>query len=363
MLFNWTWHMGMLRGVDEHELAALEYQGNGTIQVDGQPCTLTKYRSSTNYQTPGSAFSTRARGANGQTFSNVEVVSGQYAWNEDTPGAEIVRAKARPRRCRGGAGTADPLVGEPAGRGEGGARRARVDLTQGATRATCCRTASRRSASTTVAWEGEQAGCDVPDSGVPGATATATLDAKHMAERVVVKQGSTTTEFTYSDYDDWNNPLNKIEAFYAGKMAERRNGTVVRDLTTTETETGSVYVVMPVPASVQKAIAVAVPAPPRPMRSREPSVRHVDQPTPRMADGKPDLTGNWACAAGMNWRYGFRRCGPTQLEGCTPTWQSDARLRVRSALAVRAESSRCTSPSTGTRSSSSTCGRTRKIRS
>jgi hypothetical protein len=45
-----------------------------------------------------------------------------------------------------------------------------------------------------------------------------------MAERVVVKQGSTTTEFTYSDYQDWNNPLNKIEAFYAGKMTERRNG-------------------------------------------------------------------------------------------------------------------------------------------
>ena len=30
----------------------LEYQAkSGTIQVDGQPCTLTKYRASTNYQT------------------------------------------------------------------------------------------------------------------------------------------------------------------------------------------------------------------------------------------------------------------------------------------------------------------------
>ena len=43
VLFNWTWHMGMLRGVDEHEIiASLEYQGTGTIQVDGQPCRLTK---------------------------------------------------------------------------------------------------------------------------------------------------------------------------------------------------------------------------------------------------------------------------------------------------------------------------------
>jgi hypothetical protein len=39
----------MLRGVDEHELiASLEYQGKGTIQVDGQPCTLAKYCVSTN---------------------------------------------------------------------------------------------------------------------------------------------------------------------------------------------------------------------------------------------------------------------------------------------------------------------------
>ena len=31
--------MGMLRGIDEHELiASLEYQGKGTLQVDGQSC-------------------------------------------------------------------------------------------------------------------------------------------------------------------------------------------------------------------------------------------------------------------------------------------------------------------------------------
>jgi hypothetical protein len=70
---------------------------------------------------------------------------------------------------------------------------------------------------------------------------TATLDAKYMAERVVVKKGATITEFTYGDYQDWNKQLNKIEAFYAGKIVERRNWTVVRDLTTVETETGQVW--------------------------------------------------------------------------------------------------------------------------
>ncbi len=103
-----------------------------------------------------------------------------------------------------------------------------------------------------------------PIPGVPGAIATATLNDKYMAERVVVKQGSKTTEFTYGDYQDWNNPLNKVDALYAGKMTERHDGAVVRDLTTVQTETGSVYVVMPVPASVRAAIHVAAD------RSRQP---------------------------------------------------------------------------------------------
>ena len=52
VLFNWMWGTGMLKGHDEREMvASLEYQGKGTMQVNGQPCTLTKYRASTNYQT------------------------------------------------------------------------------------------------------------------------------------------------------------------------------------------------------------------------------------------------------------------------------------------------------------------------
>src|SRR5215472_1830437 len=38
VLFNWTWHMGMLRSGNESELVkTLDYYGeSGTIQVDGQ---------------------------------------------------------------------------------------------------------------------------------------------------------------------------------------------------------------------------------------------------------------------------------------------------------------------------------------
>src|SRR5262249_61547847 len=110
---------------------------------------------------------------------------------------------------------------------------------------------------TSVSWQSGKPVVTFPIPMVPGAIATATLDAKFMAERVVVTLGSTTTEFTYSNYQDFNNKLNRIEVLYGGRLIERQNGTVVRDLTTTETETGNVYVVAPVPASVQAAMQAA----------------------------------------------------------------------------------------------------------
>ena len=321
VLFNWTSYMGMLRGIDEHELiASLEYQGNGTIQVDGQPCTLTKYRVSTNYQTPGQRIQYTCTRPNGQKHSNVEVVSTQYAWNEDIPGAEIIAGK----------GKATPMPGAVQERlirlwasPQGAPKAALTGVSEtaewGANPATLLQDGVTMAGRTSLSWEAGKPVVTFPIPGVPGATATATLDAKYMAERVVVKHGSITTEFTYGDYQDWNNPLNKVDALYAGKMVERRNGTVVRDLTTVETETGSVYVVMPVPASVQKAITVTVAAPPARPVPTPPAFGKAapDQPTPRLANGKPDLTGNWMFLA-FNWRYGFRRCGPTQQEGCTP---------------------------------------------
>jgi len=312
VLFNWTWYMGMLRGVDEHELiSSLEYQGKGVIQVDGQPCTLTKYRVSTSYQTPGQRVQYTCTRPNGQAYSGVEVVSGQYAWNEDLAGAEIVPGK----------GKATPMPGAVEERlirlwasPQGAPKAAIAGVTPtaqlGANPATLLKDGVDKVGETSLSWEGGKPVVTFPIPGVPGAIATATLSNKYMAERVVVKQGSKTTEFTYGDYQDWNNPLNKVDALYAGKMMERHDGAVVRDLTTVQTETGSVYVVMPVPASVRAAIHVASQQPPT-AKTLEASGE-----TPRMANGHPDLTGNWSFNA-MNWRYGNRRCDPTQQEGCS----------------------------------------------
>ena len=71
VLFNWTWYTGMLRGLDEHELiVSLEYQGKGTMQVYGQPCTLTNYPASTNYQPAAQGTQYTCTRPHGQAYSN-----------------------------------------------------------------------------------------------------------------------------------------------------------------------------------------------------------------------------------------------------------------------------------------------------
>src|SRR5712691_480008 len=96
VLFNWAWYMGMLRSSEEYDvLMTLEYQGKGTMQVNGQPCNVTKYRTSINYQTSGERIQIAGTRPNGQSCSNVEVLSGAYAWNEDIPGAELVAGQGK----------------------------------------------------------------------------------------------------------------------------------------------------------------------------------------------------------------------------------------------------------------------------
>ncbi len=234
VLFNWMWYMGMLRGPQEIDaVATLEHQATGVIQVDGQPCTLSKYRVSINYQVSGQRIQYTCARPNGQQYSAIEVVSGQFAWNEDIVGAEIVPGK----------GTATPM---PAALHE---RLIRLWASpQGAPKA-----ALAGGEKTTVSHDTGRAVVTYPVPGVPGAVAKATLSAQNQAERVEVTLGNLVTEFTYSDYQDWNSELNKIEAFYAGRLVEKRNGATVRDLMTVETETGNVYVVMPVPPRLRQA--------------------------------------------------------------------------------------------------------------
>jgi hypothetical protein len=318
VLFNWMRNEGMLKGHDERDMVAmLEYQGKGTIQAGGQPCTLTKYRASTNYQTFSQRIQYACTRPNGQTYSNIEAVSGLYAWDEDTPGAEIgpTKGKATPMS----AAVQERLIriwASPQGAPKAAAMGTTETFWLGKNPGTLFADGPAKVGQTSVSWENGKPVVTFPIPGVPGATATATLDAKFMTERVVVKLGPATTEFTYGDYQDWNNPLNKIEVFYAGKMVERLNGAVVRDLTTTQTETGNVYVVAPVPASVQAASKPTGQIPHGVVAKDEPPV-DKSIPTPRMGE-HPDLTGSWAYNdwIGNYQTGGGRRCGPTQSATC-----------------------------------------------
>jgi len=239
----WMWHMGMLRGEYEVDgVATLEIQkSTGTVSVGGQPCTLVNYRASINYQVLGMRVQYTCTRADGQTVKAIEVVSGEFAWDEDIAGAELVPGK----------GTATP---KPAARDE---RLIRLwSGPQGAPKA-----AVAAGANTKVTTVGGKTVLTYPIPGVPGATATATLlagsgngpCAKNCAERIEVRQGDVVTEFLYTEYEDYNEPLNKIKAFFPGHIVEKRNGVTTLDLRIAETETGNLYVVMPVPASVRKA--------------------------------------------------------------------------------------------------------------
>jgi hypothetical protein len=261
VLYNWTWHMGMLRSGAESELVkTLDYHAaGGTMQVNGQPCTLTTYRVQANYQIPGYRVQIECTRANGQKYSNVETLSGDYAWDEDIPGAELVagKGKATPkpaaleeRRIR--------LWASPQGAPKAaiaGAAGLPTAESFGQNPATLLdrQAAAGATATTRLTWQGEKAIVTFPIPGVAGAVATATLDSGYLPERVVVKQGTNTTEFVYSNFEDFNNPLFKIEALYPTTIVERRNGTVVRSVTAKVTEIGQIYVIMPVPDSVRKA--------------------------------------------------------------------------------------------------------------
>jgi hypothetical protein len=319
VLFNWGWYMGMLRSDQERDLVmSLEYSGKGTMQVDGQPCNLTKYRTSISYQTSGERIQMTGTRPNGQSCSSIEVLSGAYAWNEDIPGAELVpgKGKATPmpamveeRMIR--------LWASPQGAFKG-AMAGISDPPEMAPKPQMVPADVAKAGKTSVAWEGNKPVVTFPIPGVPNAIATATLDAKFMPEHVVVKNGATTYDFTYSDYRDWNNPLNPAEAFYAGKMTEKKNGTVVRDITTTGTETAQMYVVVPVPASIKAAIKPTVQAPKWTLNVDQPAAPAVltsTAATPRLADGHPDLSGNWRGGGAPVGGGGSRRCGPTQVKG------------------------------------------------
>ena len=261
VLFNWTWRMGMLRSGNESELVkTLDYHAEGgTIQVDGQPCTLTKYRVQANYQVPGYRAQIECTRANGQRYSNVETVSGDYAWDEDIPGAELVpgKGKATPKQ----AALQERLIrlwASPHGAPKAaiaGAAGLPPSESFGQNPAVLLdkQTAAGAKATTTLSWQGEKAVLTFPIPGVPGAMATATLnnylpetrrgDARDEQDGVRLRRLRETSTI----------PSSRSRRSTPARSSSAGTGPSLRNVKSKVTEIGQIYVVMPVPDSVRKA--------------------------------------------------------------------------------------------------------------
>jgi hypothetical protein len=260
VLFNWTWHMGMLRSGAESELVkTLDYYGaGGSIQVNGQPCTLTKYHLQANYLIPGYRIDMACTLKNKQTYSVVENMSGDYAWDDDIVGAELIPGKGkstpRPdtlteRRIRL---WASPHGAPKAALAAAAGMHPQQSFGQNPATLLDRQAAAGVKGTTTLTWEGEKAVLTFPVPDIPGAMATATL-VNYLAERVIVTNGTDTTEFVYGKWADFNNPLFKIDALIPTTTVERKNGMAVRNVTSKVTEIGQIYVIVPVPDSIKKA--------------------------------------------------------------------------------------------------------------
>ena len=264
VLYNWTWHMGMLRSGAESELIkTLDYYGaSGTFQVNGQACTGTKIHAQYNYQIPGYRVQYECALPSKQTVKNVETMSGDYAWDDDIPGAELVpgQGKSTPRQAtlteRRIRLWASPHGAPKAAIAAAAGLPPAQSFGQNPATLLDRQAAAGVKGNTTLTWVTdktvEKAVLTFPVPDVPGAMATATL-VNYLPESVVVTHGTDKYEFVYGKWADWNNPLFKIEALYPGTILERKNGAVVRNMTAKVTEIGQIYVIVPVPDSVQKA--------------------------------------------------------------------------------------------------------------
>jgi hypothetical protein len=233
--FKWMWYMGMIRGPQEPDSAAMFElrKATGTIRVQGQPCKLENYRSSINWQVSGMRAQYTCTPASGPARKNIEVVSGEFAWDEDIMGAELVpgKGKATPNQA---------------------ARTERL-IRMWASPWGAPKSAVLGGAASKVAMEGGKAVVTFPIPGVPNATAKATLNADNQAERIEVRNGATVTEFTYEKYDDYNSEDDRIQCYTPGHIVEKRDGVTILDINVVETHCGNLYIVMPVPESVRKA--------------------------------------------------------------------------------------------------------------
>jgi hypothetical protein len=214
--------LGMIRGPRRIDaINTMEFWGTRTR--DG-----VTYHVSLSYLTPAMRVDvTRSNPAGRQ----IEVVNGNFAWNESVPGAGFIPGT-----------TAIPMPG---------AVKDRL-LQLWSTPHGALKAAEQAASNAKVTTENGASVITFPLAApLAGITMKITLNAKDQVEKVETRtDNGAVTEITYSDYQDLGEI--KSDVLFPSHMIQKRTGFPVQDVTITKADANNPYVVFPVPENVEK---------------------------------------------------------------------------------------------------------------
>ncbi|HLK46779.1 MAG TPA: MBL fold metallo-hydrolase [Bryobacteraceae bacterium] len=250
--------LGMIRGPRRVDaINTLEYWGAGYTYAFGQayhpgapwPAFKVTYHASISYALPAMRVDiTRSnpegpvQGGGGLPLAapqrQIQVVSGDFAWNESVPGAGFIAGS-----------TATPAPGAAADR----------LLQLWVTPFGVLKMAERAGTSAQLSTE---AGLSIITFPLGGQTVKLSLNSKQQVERVETHStnpvlGDTLAETTYSDYKDLGEITSDV--LFPSHIVQKQGGFPVLDLTITKTDPNNPYVVFPVPDNVERAPKTPVP--------------------------------------------------------------------------------------------------------
>jgi hypothetical protein len=287
--------LGMLRDIEERDaILTMDWRSTGTILVDGQSCTLANYRGQVRYSVPALRIDYACAQPDGKAAQrHVELIANAMAWNETAPGTGATPA---PNAAN------DRLV-------------QLWSLSYSVYKAA---TLAGTAAKTTL--EGGVLYLSYPLPAPLNGTARVALNTtdaieltmdsgekyqlSYWIDRVEIRVGNVTTETTYSDYAELNEPDYRSDVLFPRRTTQKRNGTTIADLTAQRTNTYNPYVIMPVPANVttaypaSAATAVPVAIPAGGGTAGAGPAAAANPQTPRTPDGHPDLNGRWGGGGG-----------------------------------------------------------------
>lgn len=213
--------LGMLRLPQKIDLLrTLEYWGTATVP------TKLGYHASVSYPTPGMRIDVTAKSR------QIQVVSGNFAWDESVPGGGLVPGT-----------TATPMPATAK------ARQLQLWITPfGALKAAALAGAKAKvttaSGATVITFPLPEPLSDV--------TAEVTLNPKKQVARVETHSSNPDLGLVamYSDYKDIAEV--RTDVLFPMRIVQRKGASTILDLTITKTNTNNPYVVVPVPDSVEK---------------------------------------------------------------------------------------------------------------